>query len=258
MMVESVLIFSPIGAVLLLALLSDVHANIEALTACLEHARASGATRYAFLGDLVGYGADPQDVVDTIKRHAASGAVVVKGNHEAALDSSTADMSDPAALAIEWTRTQLSEEARAWLRALPLCVRDGDLFFVHASADQPERWEYVESAAAAERSTAAAGTPWVFSGHVHDQTLYFQTLPAKMGTFRPFPGSIVPVPRHRRWLAIVGSAGQPRDRSPNAAYALFDLSREAITFHRVPYNAASAASKMRAAGLIDVLSRSTR
>ena len=252
------LILPPIGAVLLLALLSDVHANIEALTACLEHARASGATRYAFLGDLVGYGADPQAVVDTIRRHAASGAVVVKGNHDEALDGSTAQMSDQAALAIEWTRTRLSSEARAWLRALPLCVRDGDLFFVHASADQPARWEYVESAAAAERSTAAAGTPWAFSGHVHDQTLYFQTQGAKMGLFRPHPGSVVPVPRHRRWLAIVGSAGQPRDRNPSAAYALFDLSREAITFHRVPYDAASAARKMRAAGLADVLSGSRR
>jgi diadenosine tetraphosphatase ApaH/serine/threonine PP2A family protein phosphatase len=236
------------------ALLADIHANLEALDACLEHARHVGATRYAFLGDLVGYGADPQRVVETVMRHAAEGAVVVRGNHDAAVIKTEPGMSDGAAEARDWTRGALDAAARAWLGSLPLCVREDRFCFVHASAASPARWEYVDDAPRAQKSVDAAGTTYTFSGHVHHQALYFQATPGKMNKFLPVPGSAVPVPGHRRWLAIVGSAGQPRDGNPAAAYALFDIARETITFHRVPYDYLTAARKIRAAGLPDLLS----
>jgi len=232
-----------------LALLADIHANVEALDACLEHARRRGATRYAFLGDLVGYGADPQRVVDSVRGYADDGAVVVLGNHDAAVLRTEADISDGAAQARDWTRGALDAAAKAWLGALPLCVREERACFVHASAAAPARWEYVDDATRALRSIDAAGTTYTFSGHVHDQALYFETATRKMIRFQPVPGSAVPVPGHRRWLAIVGSAGQPRDGSPAAAYALIDLARETLTFHRVPYDYRSAAAKIRRSGL---------
>ena len=237
---------------MLLALLSDLHANVEALTACLEHARRGGAERYAFLGDLVGYGADPAAVVDIVRRYADEGAIVLKGNHDAAI-ARNGGMSDGAQDAIAWTRAALGEQAKTWLGTLPLCVRDGELCFVHASAARPERWEYVDTPDAARRSAAAAGVPWTFCGHVHRQTLFFETSPGKMTEFAPVPGTAVPVHKNRRWVAVVGSVGQPRERNPAAAYALFDTSAQRLTFQRVPYDHATAARKIRAAGLPDVL-----
>lgn len=237
---------------MILALLSDLHANIEALEACLKHARISGAGRYAFLGDLVGYGADPGPVVALVRQYAAEGAVVVQGNHDAAVAGTPNGMNDEARQGIHWTRTALDGEARAWLAGLPPLVREGAVCFVHASAAEPRGWEYVEDAAGAARSVTASGATWTFSGHVHRQTLFFGN-GRTMNAFRPTPGAPVPAGRNRRWLAIVGSVGQPRERNPAAAYALFDAKRETLTFHRVPYDHLAAARKIRKAGLPDLV-----
>ncbi len=236
-----------------IALLADIHANIEALDACLKHAGQSGATRYAFLGDLVGYGADPQRVVETVMRYQSGGALVVQGNHDAAVVTREGGMSDQAAEARDWTRDALDRLAKDWLGSLPVCVREDTLCFVHASAATPHRWEYVEDAARAWKSIQAAGTTYTFSGHVHHQALYFESTMGKVARFVPVPGSAVPVPDHRRWLTIAGSAGQPRDGNPAAAYALFDEVHKTITFHRVPYDHLTAARKIHAAGLPDLL-----
>jgi diadenosine tetraphosphatase ApaH/serine/threonine PP2A family protein phosphatase len=242
---------------MLTALFADVHSNLAALQACLRHARERGAERWVFLGDLVGYGPDPTAVIDTIA--AMDGAVVLKGNHDDAIEvePKTRDLNDLAYAVIEWTRKTLSAAQRQFLSSLPLLHKEGDVCFVHSSASRPERWEYIEDGAAAQRSMDAAGTPYVFSGHVHDQTLYFKTPAGKTATFRPTPGSPVPVPRRRGelagWLAIVGSVGQPRDGNPAAAYALFDDVSEAMTFFRIPYDHLATANRILAAGLPEML-----
>jgi diadenosine tetraphosphatase ApaH/serine/threonine PP2A family protein phosphatase len=236
-----------------LALLSDVHANLEALEACLRHARESGARRYAFLGDLAGYGADPEAVIATVRRYVEEGAVAVRGNHDQAIAQSSGYMNDMARDAIEWQRGNLSAEAKAFLAGLPLCTRQGEICFVHASAALPERWDYVDSPSEAQRSAEASQTPYTFSGHVHVQELYYGAAHGPMSRFRPIPGTAVPVPRHRRWLALVGSVGQPRDGNPAAAYALFDEAAATLTFHRVPYDFRTAAGKIRRSGLPSAL-----
>lgn len=237
----------------MIALLSDIHSNIEALNACLAHARAQGAKRYMFLGDFVGYGADPQAVVDLVAEHVAQGAIAVKGNHDAALEQRAGRMKDSAQDAIEWTLGVLSKSGRAFLESLPLCVREGDICLVHASASHPEKWEYVEDRAAAHKSIGAAGATYTFSGHVHEQVLYSLSGVGKIIDFRPVPGSPVPVASHRNWLAIVGAVGQQRDGNPAACYSMFDRVRQAITFFRVPYDTEAAARKVRAAGLPESL-----
>ena len=237
----------------MLALFADLHANLEALQACLQHAHDRGARRFAFLGDLVGYGADPQAVVDLVRRCAGEGALVIQGNHDASVVGSSSGMGQVAQDGVLWTREVLSAEAKEWLRSLPLIVREGDACFVHASAAAPGEWEYVDNPGAARKSADASGVPWTFSGHVHQQKLFFEAQPGKMSSFDPVAGSAVPVPARRRWLAIVGSVGQPRERNPAAAYALFDRARESLTFVRVPYDHALAARKIRAAGLADTL-----
>jgi diadenosine tetraphosphatase ApaH/serine/threonine PP2A family protein phosphatase len=234
----------------MLALLADLHSNLEAVTACLAHARGHGATSFAFLGDLVGYGADPGPVLDIVQALAEEGAAVVRGNHDTAVVEGASPYMDPLARkAIDWTRERLSPGQRAFLAGLPLTLRAGAAFLVHSSAAAPERWTYVVDPLTAENSLLSARATWVFCGHVHDQVLYFTGASGRPLPFRPVPGATIPVPSHRQWLAIVGSAGQPRDGNPAACYALADLDRARLTFHRVAYDVPAAAAKIRAAGL---------
>lgn len=234
---------------MLIALLSDVHGNLEALNACLAHARGRGAERFAFLGDFVGYGADAKEVVELVKRHAEAGAVVLKGNHDEAVEKRGSYFNEASRASLQWARETLDAEQKHFLATLPLIEREGAVVFVHASAAAPERWDYIDSPAAAKRCADAGDSCYTFCGHVHDQVLYFGSGQGRMGEFRPVPGTAIPVRSHRRWVAIVGSVGQPRDRNPAAAYALFDPSAQEITFFRVPYDAAAAAAKIRRCGL---------
>lgn len=238
---------------MLTALLSDVHSNLAALTACLAHARDCGVDRFVFLGDLVGYGPDPGPVIDTVA--GIDGAVVVKGNHDDAVEvePKTRELNDVAYQAIAWTRTVLTPSQRQFLADLPLLVREDNLCYVHASASHPGRWEYVDDGASAQRSLEAAKAPYVFSGHVHDQALYFETTAGKMSAFQPTPGKSVPISHRRRWLSIVGSVGQPRDGNVAAAYAIFNGATEAMTFHRIPYDHLSTARRILAVGLPELL-----
>lgn len=245
---------------MLLALLADIHSNLEALEACLAHARHRGAERIALLGDLVGYAAEPVEVVERAMALAREGAAVVKGNHDDAIDPDSPGtyMNESARAAIEWTRGALKPDQKAWLASLPLCIRDEQVCLVHASARQPERFTYIDGPSAAWASAEDANRPYTFCGHVHDQLLYFEREPGRMGTLRPTPGSAIPMGRHRRWVAIVGSTGQPRDGNTDAAYALFDTMREEIVFYRVPYDNTRAEARVREAGLPEFLAHRIR
>lgn len=240
-----------------LALIADVHANLEALRACLDHAASSGATRHAFLGDLVGYGADPGPVVEVVRGYVERGALAVLGNHdEAALAGESDSMHQAAERAIAWTRAQLSDAQRAFLAALPLTAREDGLFLAHGSPELPREWLYVtDPLRAANALDASAPASWVFCGHVHEPVLYTVGSAARPVAFRPVPGVAIPVPARRRWLAVVGSAGQPRDGNTAACYAMLDTDRPALTFHRVPYDWRTAAAKVRRAGLPESLAR---
>ena len=240
---------------MILALLSDIHGNLESLQACLKHAQSAGATRYAFLGDFVGYGADACGVVEIVMSLVAQGAVAVRGNHDDAVANSALYLNDSAKDAIDWARQMLSSQQKKFLAELPLIARDDDICFVHASAVAPERWTYVDCPSSAHDCAEAANRTYTFCGHLHYQMLYFEGREGVMSAFRPVAGGAIPVRAHRRWVAVVGSAGQPRDRVPAAAYALFDQGRGELTFCRVPYDHLAAAGKIRAAGLPVSLAR---
>jgi diadenosine tetraphosphatase ApaH/serine/threonine PP2A family protein phosphatase len=232
-----------------IALLSDIHSNLEALRACLAHAEREGADRHVFLGDLVGYGADPVACLGLLADHAGKGALLVRGNHdEAALGGLCENMNPTAREAIYWTRKQLRPEDRDFLASLPLTARHGDLCFVHASAVTPGKWEYITSTAQAANCMDAAQATVTFAGHVHHQALYFSA-GSGVREFQPVPGVPIPLVGRRRWLAIAGSAGQPRDGNNAAAYALYDEEARMLTFFRVPYDHMTAARKIIAAGL---------
>lgn len=233
-----------------LAILTDLHANREAVEACLAHARRQRADQYAFLGDLVGYGADPGWVVDTVMDYVARGALAIQGNHDYAATHGERPGMHPEALhALEWTRAQLSPEQTGFLASLPLMRQAGHALFVHASAWQPEKWEYVTGPAQARRSLEATSCRLVFSGHVHVPALYRLADDGRIGTHAPEAGScIVLEPRHR-YLAIVGAAGQPRDANNAACYAIYDDGTRELCFFRVTYDHGAAARRVIAAGL---------
>ena len=236
-----------------IALLSDIHANIQALDACLAHAHTQKAERFVFLGDLVGYGADPGAVVDRIMQLSDAGAMVIQGNHDAMAVTPPAVVKTVGDSTAAWTHRQLLPDQRDWLSRLPLMLQLDKALFVHASANEPQLWHYVYDPRAAQASMEGAGAwpgvQYVFGGHVHFQTLYFQGAGNQLMPFTPQPGVAIPVPPHRQWLATVGSAGQPRDGNTDAMYCLFDTERAQLTFHRVPYDHLAAAAAIRNVGL---------
>lgn len=233
-----------------IAILSDIHSNLEALEACLAHAKEQKAEQFVFLGDLVGYGADPVACLDLIETMAEQGAIMVKGNHdEAALSGLCEDMEFTAREAIYWTRAQLGQKQRDFLESLPFVVKIADICYVHASAEKPERWTYITEPKLAASSMKAAQTMFTFSGHIHDPTLYYSTQQSSPQAFYPTSGVPITLSSFRQWLAIVGSVGQPRDGNNAASYAIMDRRQNQLTFFRVPYDYSLAAKKILAAGL---------
>ena len=197
-----------------LAFIADLHANREAGEACLAALARAGYDRLVLLGDIVGYGADPEWAVDTSASLVDAGAAAVLGNHDAAV-------ADPAGVeggsrnplaeaAIVWSRERLSAAQRDWLRALPLQLEDEDRLYVHANAWAPGDWGYVANALAASRSLAATQQRVTFCGHVHPPGRYHSIPEGPARAFTPVPGQPIPLLCSRRWLALPGSAGQPR------------------------------------------------
>lgn len=232
-----------------IALLADLHANREATSACLAEVDRRGCARHVFLGDLVGYGADPGWVVDTVRERVEAGAVAVLGNHDqAVLAAPSESMVPEARAAIAWTRERLSAEQLAFLGGLPLQVQEDDRLYVHANAWAPAQWGYIRDRASATRSLEATAQRLTFCGHEHRPALYYAQ-PGPAGHFEPVPGRVVPLPGHRRWLAIPGACGQPRDGDPAACCAIYDTATSSLTFLRVPYDHERAAARIVEAGL---------
>jgi len=233
----------------LLALLSDIHANRQAFSACLEAVRARGADRLIFLGDFVGYGGDPEWTVETAIRLIADGAVAVRGNHDQAIGTPSETMNAAAQTAIEWTRDRLTAAQQRFLAQLPLALEEEDRLYVHSEASQPARWRYVQATPDAARSMIATHAHVTFCGHIHQPALYSMSATARMTSFVPTAGVPIKLLKGRQWLAVLGSVGQPRDRNPAAAFALYDTASCEITYCRVPYDVEAAAQRIRDNGL---------
>ena len=219
-----------------------MHSNIEALDAVL--AALPKVDKILVLGDIVGYGPDPNAV---IARLLAVRARAVMGNHDAAmLAPSLLDWFNPhAAAAARWTQSVLTPESRRYLANLPKYGRLGAHRYVHGSPRKPYMWEYILDDLQALEILVRLGPRFCFFGHTH--------LP------RIFTGDGEQVPEGTDWIelpaaALVnpGSVGQPRDGNPEAAFAVVDLSRPAVRFGRVPYDIATTQAKIREAGLPEV------
>ena len=222
-----------------LALLSDIHSNLEALDAVLE--ALPDVDRIIVLGDIVGYGPEPNEVIERLQ---SVGARAVRGNHDQAmLDPSILEQFNPhAAAAARWTRDVLTPDSLDFLDELPFYGRIGRHRVVHGSPRKPYIWEYILDELQALEILVRLGERYCFFGHTH--------LP------RIFTESGEQVPEGPNWIelppsALVnpGSVGQPRDGNPDAAFAVVDLSRPAVLFERVPYDVETTQAKILRAGL---------
>ena len=176
--------------------------------------------------------------------------MAVMGNHDQAVVRGAAPgMRDDARRVVEWTRAQLDASQLDWLASLPMTLRHGDQFYVHANAWSPSGWEYIVGRSDAVRSLHATDCRYTFCGHMHEPKLFHVSSTGKAGDFVPTAGVAIPVPPHRQWLVIPGSAGQPRDGNPAACYAMFDDEQGLLTYHRVPYDCDGAGAKILAANL---------
>lgn len=236
-----------------IAVLTDIHANREAFEAVLADVAGHGVDRVALLGDIVGYGADPVWCCERAAGLVAEGAICVRGNHDNAASGAPEAMSPLARMALDWTRDRLGDAEVDFLAGLPLTAEAEGVLFVHASASRPGDWHYVTSDTRAAPSFRASAARLILCGHVHVPLLASCD---RAGTVREQafrPGLPIPLIPSRRWLAVVGSVGQPRDGVAQAGWALIDTARAELAFRRTPYDTAAAARKVRAAGLPDEL-----
>ncbi|MDB5533177.1 MAG: putative phosphohydrolase, superfamily [Hyphomicrobiales bacterium] len=233
---------------------SDIHANREAFDACFAHAVRQNVDRFVFLGDLVGYGADPTYIVDRVAELQEGGASVVLGNHDLAAASGNVEgMNEYASAAIAWTHATLDQPRRDFLAGLDMKIEEDDRLYVHSEAGAPTQWRYVGDSESAERSLRATRQRLTFCGHIHIPQLFHMTATKPAKFFAPHAGAPIPLVGQRQWLAVLGSVGQPRDKNPSAAYGVLDTTKNEFTFLRVPYDVEEAARKIHEAGLPQIL-----
>lgn len=225
------------------AIIADIHGNLDALQVVLDDAKKQMVTHYACLGDVVGYNANPKECLDIIR---TMNMPCVKGNHDEYCSSEEhlEGFNPAAAEAVNWTRTQLTEDDRQWLRDLKYTRMVTNFTIVHATLDGPQRWGYVFDKLAAAASFTYQNTSVCFFGHTHVPVAFMKDSQVRGGTYSKFktePG--------KKYFVNVGAVGQPRDNNPKAAYVVYDTVDGTIEIRRLDYDIAAAQKKILAAGL---------
>src|SRR5690242_2183824 len=229
------------------AIISDVHANLEAFEAVMADARENKCTHYVCLGDVVGYNANPHECVELIRE---LDCPIVKGNHDeqASLAESSRDFNEMAEAAIQWTRDNLSEEDITWLRDLKFQRQVRDFTIVHATLDTPEQWGYVFNNLDAAASFTYQHTTVCFFGHTHVPMAFIRdegVQRQQIDKLRIEPG--------KKYFINVGSVGQPRDGDWHAAYCIYHIESNIVEQRRLKYDLVTAQKKIIDAGLPQLL-----
>lgn len=225
------------------AVIADVHANLEAFRVVLDDAQKQKCTHYACIGDVVGYGANPRECLELVRK---MGMPCVKGNHDeyCSIDEHAEGFNPAAAEAVQWTRKQLSEDGRQWLRELKYVRMVTNFTIVHATLDGPQRWGYVFDKLAAAASFPYQNTPVCFFGHTHVPVAFIRDSMVRGGTYSKFK-----VEAGKKYFINVGAVGQPRDGNPKSAYVIYDTDEQTVEMRRLDYDIATAQKKIREAGL---------
>jgi len=225
------------------AVFSDIHSNLEALEAVLADARARACKQFVCLGDVVGYNANPHECVERVR---AMDCPIVKGNHDeqASLIESSRDFNELAEHAIEWTRNNLTEEDKEWLRGLRLQRQVRDFTIVHATLDTPAQWGYVFNNLDAAASFTYQHTAVCFFGHTHVPMAFIRDEGIKRVRIEQLR-----IDMTKKYFINTGSVGQPRDSDWRAAYCIYHLDKNVVEQRRVKYDLATAQKKIINAGL---------
>lgn len=232
-----------------LALISDVHGNLQALQAVLDDISGKNADEIAFLGDAVGYGANPNEVVDAVTQVCS---IRILGNHDAyAIDRIDAsDFNTYAQQALQFTRAVLNDRSRSLLAEFAMKYEAEEALLTHATPSDPQGWGYCLSAAQAARQFDHFDSQACFIGHSHFPVVFSRN---GSDTVRMKPPQETPLEPNHKYLINVGSVGQPRDGDPRACYALIDSDQNKLSFRRVPYSIEAAQRAMKERGLPDFL-----
>lgn len=226
------------------AFISDIHSNLEALNAVMEKVKAEKPDKVIFLGDVVGYGPDPNECIEILR---GSADIMVAGNHDygAVGMTDTSYFNDHAKAAIEWTAKVLSKENKSFLSGLLLTsnIKKESIYLVHGSPEEPEEWDYLVNAKDADTNFKFFSEISCFIGHSHIPAIMEMLPDGKINIHSDHSE----IKKGCRYIINAGSVGQPRDGNPDAAYAVFDT--DSITIKRVAYDILLTQKKMKDAGL---------
>jgi predicted phosphodiesterase len=225
------------------AIIADIHGNLDAFQVVLDDIKAQNATHIVCLGDVVGYNARPKECLQIVRD---MNIPCVKGNHDEYCSSEDAleGFNPHAADAVHWTRNQLNEEDKLWLRELKYTRMAANFTMVHATLDAPQRWGYVFDKLAAAASFPYQNTQMCFFGHTHVPVAFMRDSVVRGGTYSKF--KIDPA---KKYFINVGAVGQPRDNNPKCAYVIYDMDAGTIELRRLDYDIAAAQKKILDAGL---------
>jgi predicted phosphodiesterase len=214
-----------------IAIISDIHSNLEALTKAIEVIDRHSIDEIICLGDIVGYGANPNECVELVRQRCSA---VIKGNHEDAVEniSLTEYFTNDARDAVFWTRNQLTEKNFDYLLTLPFSHKMDNLLFVHASPCNPAEWPYILDNSDASDAFHCFSELICFIGHTHTPIIFSTG------------GWISRITKEERSIINVGSIGQPRDRNPNLSFGIFDTGTWVYENIRSPYDMQTAAQKI--------------
>ncbi len=229
------------------ALISDVHANLEALTAVLEKIESLNISHILCLGDAIGYGANPEECAQLIQQKCD---ICLMGNHEAAVvgNLDISYFTQYAKDAALWTRNNISEQTLNWASNLPLMSTIHNFTLIHGSLYQPEMFNYVQTIADAEYNFTVMDTRILFLGHSHQPLAFFNTDPMTYTL-----GPEIELDNSDKIIVNIGSVGQPRDENPLSCFAVYDSEENIVELIRVPYDYKKTAQKIIAAGLPEAL-----
>jgi predicted phosphodiesterase len=232
-----------------LAVFADIHANYEALQAVVNDFQEQQIDRYICLGDLIGYGANPNECIDLVR--SLPNVIVILGNHDAAVTWETTPygMSKEAQQVIFWSMDTLTEKNLSFIKDLEPTRVMGEMIFSHANPYNPKAWRYVNCRKYAARTFAKTRERLVFIGHTHKPMVITRKNFLQMSFEEPEPATVYTVTSRQRQIYNCGSVGQPRDGHPLACYLIYDTRTQQLIYRRVAFDHRKPAAKILAAGL---------
>ncbi len=226
------------------AILADIHGNLEALETVIEDSKKQKVDKYVCVGDIVGYNSNPVECLDIIRELVGDDSVRGNHDHYCSCEDRLDGFHPLAADVVCWTREQLSDEQKDYLRNRPYKKRVSNFTVVHSTLDMPEKWGYVFDKLEADANFAYQRTTVCFFGHTHVPLAFDKASDVQQGLYSKFK-----VTFGKKYFINVGSVGQPRDGDPRAAYVIYDMGTNTIELRRLEYDLYTTQKKIIDAGL---------